>query len=105
MAKWVLKVAKHAAIGATGGYAAGRIVSDAMGAEVGGHKGAQVGAVVGAATGLPFGKMAKGAANATKIFAAGLEATQASKIGAGIRNGKVIYRRIHGRIVRFVSKV
>jgi hypothetical protein len=104
--KWVFNVGRNAAVGALAGGVAGRVVSDALGADHAQHRGAQVGATVGAVTGLPFGRIAKHTLTFSKVVARGLKATPTSKIGGAIRGAEkagkhagVVFRRIRGRIV------
>jgi hypothetical protein len=100
--KPVVRLLKNTAIGGLAGFAAGRVVSDAMGASTGGQVGASVGAAVGAVMGLPGARILRGLSNATRTYTRGLKATPSSKVGKVMRRidrGKVAFRRIRGRIV------
>lgn len=97
--KVLARIAKNAAIGGAAGYFAGRVVSDAVGAEAGGNKGAQIGALVGGVTGLPIKSLALKAGAASKVFYKGLEHTRGSGVRSAKAAGKIMFRRIRGRIV------
>jgi hypothetical protein len=104
--KALVRTAKNAAIGGSAGYITGHLVSDAGAAEAGGKSGLRAGVAVGLFSSLPFGKLAKAAHSASKVYARGLQATPGSKVGStltkvnrAVTRGKVVYRKIRGRIV------
>lgn len=120
--KFAVRLIKNTAIGGAAGYASGKFTSDQLGREAASSAGAKAGAVVGALSALPGAKMAQGLYNSSKIYSRGLAATPGSKVGSVIRKvgpglakaeggvkkavvgGKVMFRRIRGRIIAIRSK-
>jgi hypothetical protein len=108
-AKSLVKFAKYSALGGVAGYASARIVSSSNDAREAGHSGVVIGALIGGVAGSRR-LLAKSGVKAAKVFSAGLQ-SRGGKLGAAVgsadraaRTGKVIFRRMGGRIRRFLVK-
>jgi hypothetical protein len=104
-------VARNTLIGAAAGTVTGGIVSTSNDAPAGMRTGSQVGAAIGIGASLPFRNMGRALKTASTVFARGLKADPASKVGAAlrradksVRQGKVVFRRIRGRLIPIRTK-
>jgi outer membrane lipoprotein SlyB len=105
-------IVRNTAIGGIAGGVAGRLVSTANDAPAGQKRGIEAGAIAGAIIGLPFGKLLRGAQIFGRTFSRGLKAKNpASKTAIVMQGldktavrGKLVFRRIRGRIVPIREK-
>ncbi len=105
-----IRVAKNAAIGGLAGYTAASVTSDSGAAPEARRTGLRIGAIVGAITGVPLGGAVRLAAKHTEIYGKGLVAagnasrgqmvqTAANALSKASVKGRLVFRRIGGRIV------